>query len=43
MAQATFGRLMVPGNLNMRVTSVLEREIFNAEFGENCRHECLLH
>jgi len=26
---------MVPGNLNMRATSVLEREIFNAEFEEN--------
>ena len=30
-----YWRLMVPGKLNMRATSVLEREIFNAEFEEN--------
>jgi hypothetical protein len=30
-----YWRLMVPGNLNMRATSVLERQIFNAEFEEN--------
>ena len=34
-APTHYWRLMVPGNLNMRATSVLEREIFNAEFEEN--------
>jgi hypothetical protein len=33
-APTHYWRLMVPGNLNMRATSVLEREIFNAEFEE---------
>lgn len=30
-------RLMVPGNLNFLATSVLERDIFNADFEENWR------